>query len=359
MLADASEKAPEKLCYSRSGLDSCHTLQCPTGDDAAPSDDDFQDTPSMPEMARPASLRSTHALPQAACRQLRPGPPISHSTRHVPLAERMREVSKALQKHAQCESTANACLAASTATKLPAPPPAQRQPASCFSREPPNIETATCNNSIAANMASDGGHARGIQPAAERQHRFSPACTALPVHDHTPATLRSTAGLMNTDAPGHTSSIAAGYLPEKSLARVDQGGDTSAQRREQPAPITQALLQRWLAYRPPPGHFSGLKLSQCVPGCKFLVDSFSRVAQKSGTRSFFLTHFHYDHYGGLSKTFSAGTIYCTPETARLVQLKLKVSGACVMRPFRPDQLQLYLRTCKLQLGLSADANSRR
>jgi hypothetical protein len=92
----------------------------------------------------------------------------------------------------------------------------------------------------------------------------------------------------------------------------------------EPSPVSPALLQRWLAYRPPPARCCGLPLSQCVPGAPFLVDSFSRESQKSGTRAFFLTHFHYDHFRGLSKGFSSGTIYCTAETARLVQLRLKV-----------------------------------
>ena len=40
---------------------------------------------------------------------------------------------------------------------------------------------------------------------------------------------------------------------------------------------------------------------------------------------YLLTHFHADHYGGLTKHFADGTIFCTPITARLVQLRLGVN----------------------------------
>jgi len=45
---------------------------------------------------------------------------------------------------------------------------------------------------------------------------------------------------------------------------------------------------------------------------------FARVAQ-------ILTHFHSDHYGGLSRSWDVGTIYCTPVTAALVASKLGVA----------------------------------
>lgn len=38
----------------------------------------------------------------------------------------------------------------------------------------------------------------------------------------------------------------------------------------------------------------------------------------------FLTHFHADHYKGLTKGFSQGTIVCSPVTAQLISTKIKV-----------------------------------
>ena len=47
-----------------------------------------------------------------------------------------------------------------------------------------------------------------------------------------------------------------------------------------------------------------------------------------GCKFWFLTHFHADHYGGLTKKFSQGLVVCTPVTARLINAKLRVRTGC-------------------------------
>jgi hypothetical protein len=44
---------------------------------------------------------------------------------------------------------------------------------------------------------------------------------------------------------------------------------------------------------------------------------------------YFLSHFHSDHYVGLTKTFDFGRVYCSPITAALVRLRLGTSNAVV------------------------------
>jgi hypothetical protein len=83
-----------------------------------------------------------------------------------------------------------------------------------------------------------------------------------------------------------------------------------------------------------------------VPNTTFVVDSF-RYQWTSPLQPVycFLSHFHsgkicltlnLDHYGGLRSSFT-GTIYCTPETATLINKKLGVKEACI-RPVAIGQI---------------------
>ncbi|KAH7848041.1 hypothetical protein Vadar_033166 [Vaccinium darrowii] len=60
----------------------------------------------------------------------------------------------------------------------------------------------------------------------------------------------------------------------------------------------------------------------CVPGTPFRVDAFKYLRRDCS--HWFLTHFHLDHYQGLSRSFSHGKIYCSLITARLVNMKLGI-----------------------------------
>jgi ribonuclease BN (tRNA processing enzyme) len=107
---------------------------------------------------------------------------------------------------------------------------------------------------------------------------------------------------------------------------------------------------------------------QAVPGTRFVVDRFGKGTDKVPCKSWFLTHFHSDHYRGLTSKFKAGkvaaasadiliflckhsfrpwetstlvcllevlhagTVYCTLITARLAHQRLKVHNFSATSP---------------------------
>jgi DNA cross-link repair 1A protein len=60
-----------------------------------------------------------------------------------------------------------------------------------------------------------------------------------------------------------------------------------------------------------------------IPGTDFICDGFL-YAKPSLSQTYFLSHFHSDHYGGIDRSWNAGIIYCSLPTANLVHARLGV-----------------------------------
>ncbi|KYQ88197.1 DNA repair metallo-beta-lactamase domain-containing protein [Tieghemostelium lacteum] len=59
-----------------------------------------------------------------------------------------------------------------------------------------------------------------------------------------------------------------------------------------------------------------------IEGTKFIVDGFQYKSEDY--KDYFLTHFHSDHYVGITKTWNFGNIYCSKETSNLIDLRIGV-----------------------------------
>ncbi|KAL0801119.1 hypothetical protein Bca101_056295 [Brassica carinata] len=77
--------------------------------------------------------------------------------------------------------------------------------------------------------------------------------------------------------------------------------------------------------------FSPLSIPQSkrIPKTNFIVDSFRSSSSDPSSVAFFLSHFHSDHYSGLSSSWSRGIIFCSHVTARLVKQILQVPSQFV------------------------------
>ncbi|XP_011081952.1 DNA cross-link repair protein SNM1 [Sesamum indicum] len=108
------------------------------------------------------------------------------------------------------------------------------------------------------------------------------------------------------------------------LSERKRGGDTTNVQnnvRRSQAISTHRSIQRDDRVRK--GKQKDVPLWCCIPGTPFRVDAFKYLRRDCS--HWFLTHFHLDHYQGLTRSFCHGIIYCSSITAKLINLKIGIS----------------------------------
>ncbi|KAL8827945.1 MAG: hypothetical protein Q9170_006810 [Blastenia crenularia] len=117
-----------------------------------------------------------------------------------------------------------------------------------------------------------------------------------------------------------------------SLATTGTGGSSAFSKlmsghAEDAAWATAAATE--VASRGKPAYQRTCPFYKILPGLYICVDAF-RYGAVEGCKAYFLSHFHSDHYIGLTSSWCHGPIYCSRVTANLVRRQLRVDPKWVM-----------------------------
>jgi DNA cross-link repair 1A protein len=167
----------------------------------------------------------------------------------------------------------------------------------------------------AADAAPEAAATSAAQPAAKRR-----AVTTL-------APERSIAAYFGGGSSSAPVPRAAAPVPPRS--RHGGAGSAKTAAAQPGKPRGRAAPRPRAADASAPVPLSSLPPWQRIEGAAFVIDSFGGVGRRAEPcTAHFLTHFHSDHYGGLSATWPADKpIFCTAVTARLAALRLRVPHA--------------------------------
>lgn len=130
--------------------------------------------------------------------------------------------------------------------------------------------------------------------------------------------------------PGQTNPISLGGGGPAATAGTSNGSAFSklmSGHAEDAAWATAAATEN--ASRGKPAYQRTCPFYKIMPGFHICVDAF-RYGAVEGCRAYFLSHFHSDHYIGLTANWTHGPIYCSKVTGSLVKTQLKTAERFVV-----------------------------
>ncbi|ROT37267.1 DRMBL-domain-containing protein [Sodiomyces alkalinus F11] len=206
-------------------------------------------------------------------------------------------------------------------------------------------ETMSSENSSVTNCPICDGSLAGVSPVEATRHVN--ACL-----DGNPIPLPEPEKKTNKKDPGHTSPplnvdgpelgkrFARATVPrpgQMNPFRLDENGgkpksnsafaELMSSHAESAAWATAAAAEQ--ASRGRPAYERTCPFYKIMPGFSICVDAFRYGAVK-GCNAYFLSHFHSDHYIGLTANWSHGPIYCSTVTADLVKMQLRTAEKWVV-----------------------------
>ncbi|OAA64345.1 DNA repair protein pso2 [Niveomyces insectorum RCEF 264] len=179
-----------------------------------------------------------------------------------------------------------------------------------------------------------GAEPARVSPSADQQRQAScglpttskPA-QKLPISDLSKRFMRTAA----LPRPGQANPIVLGGAAA-SMTAAASGGDSAFAKLmsghvESAAWVAAAAAEN--ASRGKPAYERTCPFYKIMPGFFICVDAF-RYGAVEGCRAYFLSHFHSDHYVGLTAKWCHGPIYCSKVTGSLVKSQLGTAATWVV-----------------------------